>query len=111
MSERKLLSNRVQYCPSIEDLLDQWVPGFGQKFNLTTEQEVEFRELLRKCFDNLLWQASSAVELGTQKGIQEAFALMRDPSFYETVKRRRQKQREDRKPKPPEERIIDIGEQ
>jgi hypothetical protein len=88
----KLLSKRVQFV-SVPSFVDDYLPQFQKHFNLTDDQTVQLRKALCDLFEHLLWEASFAAKLGAEKGIAEAFSLMKDPDYYETVKKRKQKQR------------------
>lgn len=92
MSE-KLLSKRVNF-PSLQDIVDQILPRFQQKFALDEQQTEEMKNGLFKVLKNLLWELQSVAELGAAKGIAEAFGMVEDLEYYETVKKRNKRQRE-----------------
>lgn len=91
--ENKLLSRRVNF-PSVHDIIDEYLPSFKAYLHLNDEQEAAIREAFFTIFERFLFSASYAATLGAEKGIREAFEMMKDEKYYETVKKRRQADRE-----------------
>lgn len=91
--QNKLLSRRVNF-PSVNDILDEYLPFFKNYLRITDEQEVAVRDAMFTIFSRFLGDATYAAKLGAEKGIAEAFEMMKDEKYYETVKKRKAAERE-----------------
>lgn len=94
LPDKKLLSKRVQF-DSIESVIDEYLPQFVNHFKLDDAQTAEMRRALVELFKRFMLAVRHAVNLGADKGIEEALNLMCNPDFYETVKKRKAARREE----------------
>jgi len=92
MTERKLISKRVQYA-SIESVVDEYCHQFVAHFKLDNKQSEEMKGGLTTLLKRFVYEVDHATKLGAEKGITEALALMSDPDFHATIKKRKAKQR------------------
>lgn len=91
--ENKLLSKRMNFN-SMQSIADDYGARFAKHFNLSEEQEKEMIHGLFQVLDIASTELAAAARKGAERGINEAFALIFDPDFHETVKRRNQQNRE-----------------
>jgi hypothetical protein len=100
-AQPKLITHRSQLT-SIQQFVDDCLHSIASSpknvLDFSKEEDRErFREYLSKLF--LSFTCTLDMELGkaAEKGIAEALSLMRDPDYYETVKRRRANSRQRQK--------------
>ena len=93
MDSRKLISKRVNF-PSTHEMAERYSYGFAAKFGFDEENRIFIKTALAQIFSSLLSDLQSALITGSEKGINEALALIEDPEYYETVKKRSRKQRD-----------------
>jgi hypothetical protein len=93
MSQPKLLSNRAHF-PSTKDMAENYSFEFVRGLELSTEQQPKVQQALEKILESFMWELRSALEVGLRRGVQETINLIQDPDYYETVKNRNKRQRE-----------------
>lgn len=90
-SESKPLITHRWQLPSIEDMLDKLLPEWRVGHHPDFSGEDGYKKM-RGAFSNfarmLLFQIGFSMEKAAAKGINEALAMIQDPDYYKTVKRR-----------------------
>jgi hypothetical protein len=89
---KPLVNHRWQTLPSLNQMLDDMLPEWpaGKHPDLSTPDGYKkLRAAFFRFGEHLLWQLEGVLEKAAGKGISEALALVKNPDFYKTVKRRR----------------------
>ena len=88
--EKPIVNHRWQ-MPSLEDMVDQMLPewGMGQHPDLSgPDGHAKLKRAFMQFGDSLLFRVGMSREKAAAKGIDQALALIRDPEYRRTVKRR-----------------------
>lgn len=93
---KKLLTKRVEF-PSIMDIVADFTPQFVNHFKLDEKQAEDMKLGLFQVLDRLMVDLEFAMKKGCEKGIEEAINLMKDADYYETVKKRKERARQEAK--------------
>lgn len=79
---------------SMQNLADDYGARLAKHFNLSDEQEAQTIVWLFQLLQAASREIVDAAIKGAERGINEAAALVFDPDFHETVKKRSQRDRE-----------------
>lgn len=94
------LVNHRWNAPSLEQILDDYLPQWAEGKHPDFSGPDGYRRLrsgVRRFAESLLSHMEMTLEKAAAKGIAEALNLMRNPDYYQTVKRRRVRQTESEK--------------
>lgn len=87
----KLVNHRWQ-LPSLEQMLDDLLPEWSEGRHPDFSGEDGYKKLrggFQQFGESLLFQMELVLGKAAAKGISEALALIKNPDYYQTVKRRR----------------------
>lgn len=88
--ERRLLTHRVHFVSLRQEAEDN-APFVARVLGVDNVDAVA--EMLQRFGGDLLRRASWAMHTATQKAVDEAISLIRDPDYYQTVRERRRRDR------------------
>lgn len=94
------LVNHRWNAPSLEQLLDDYLPQWPEGEHPDFSGPDGYKRLrsgVKRVAELLLRRMEMTLEKAAAKGISEAIKLMRNPDYYQTVKRRRVRQTESEK--------------
>ena len=89
---QKLLTKRVNF-PSAKELAERYGMELTRGLELDADKSAQVRQWFEKIFESSLWDVQDAFVTGATKGIVEAYNLILDEDYYETVKKRNQASR------------------